>query len=70
AHTFGEHPDQLSAAAPGCGTQEFCSAVVVLRSPISSVTTSEQLTISLPPSGNMAETVSALEEILTAPKKQ
>lgn len=36
----------------------------------SSVTTQEQLTISLPPSGNMAETVSALEKILTdAPEK-
>lgn len=35
----------------------------------SSVTTQEQLTISLPPSGNMAETVSALEKILTDPEK-
>ena len=36
----------------------------------SSVTTQEQLTISLPSSGNMAETVSALEKILTdAPEK-
>lgn len=35
----------------------------------SSVTTSEQLTISLPPSGDMAKTVSALEKILTDPEK-
>lgn len=35
----------------------------------SSVTTQEQLTISLPSSGNMAETVSALEKILTDPEK-
>lgn len=35
----------------------------------SSVTTQEQLTISLPPSGDMAKTVSALEKILTDPEK-
>ena len=35
----------------------------------SSVTAQEQLTISLPPSGNMAEAVSALEKILTDPEK-
>ena len=35
----------------------------------SSITTSEQLTISLPPSGDMAKTVSALEKILTDPEK-
>lgn len=35
----------------------------------SSVTTSEQLTISLPPSGDMAKTVSALKKILIDPEK-
>ena len=33
-HAFRQHPDQLSATAAGCGTQEFRSAVIVLCCPI------------------------------------